>query len=216
MAKDVIAIVPAGGRSRRMGPSVGPGGKAAVMIDGQSMLAGVCSTLAGEADRVIVVAADGQPLPALPQQVAVIRDREPFAGPLAAIDEGLRQAGAGWAVALVIACDLPRLEPVVVRLLVAAAREPGVRWAVPVVGGHPQVMVSAVSSDFEATLVAARAAGQASLRAVLADLARAEPAAVRWIPEAQLAAVDPTLASFLDIDTAAAVTRLEGTPKPPS
>jgi hypothetical protein len=85
-----------------------------------------------------------------------------------------------------------------------------------VVGGHPQVMVSAVSSDFEATLVAARAAGQASLRAVLADLARAEPAAVRWIPEAQLAAVDPTLASFLDIDTAAAVTRLEGTPKPPS
>ena len=29
MTDDVIAIVPAGGRSRRMGPLVGPGGKAA-------------------------------------------------------------------------------------------------------------------------------------------------------------------------------------------
>lgn len=215
MPDDVIAIVPAGGRSGRLGSRVGPGGKAALEIEGESLLARVCRTLAAAVDRVIVVAASGQPLPPLGERVEVIRDREPFAGPVAAIHEGFEHVAA-TAVVLVVACDIPRLEPAILRLLVAAAREPGVRWAVPVVGGHPQVLVSALASDMQPAFAAARAAGLASPRAVLARLARAEPTAVRWIPEAELAAIDPTLGSFADIDTAADLDRLPPAAKPPS
>jgi len=140
----------------------------------------------------------------------------PFAGPVAAIHAGLEHAGGTAAVALVVACDIPRLAPAVVRLLVAAARRPGTRWAVPMVGGHPQVLVSAISSDLEPAFAAATAAGVASPRAVLARLARAEPTAVCRIPEPELAAIDPTLGSFADIDTAADLDGLPGSPPPPS
>lgn len=208
MSDDVIAIVPAGGRSRRLESLVGPGGKAALDVGGESMLARVCRTLAGEVGRVVVVAAQGQPLPPLSGQLDVIRDREPFAGPVAAIAAGLEHAGDDAAIAVLVACDLPRLEPAIVRLLVARARRPGVRWAVPLVGGHPQVLVSAVATGVKPAFAAARAAGVASPRALLAQLARAEPAAVCWIPEPDLAAIDPALASFADIDTGEDLGRL--------
>lgn len=201
MRHDLIAIVPAGGRSRRLGSLVGPGGKAAVEVGGQSLLARVCRTLGPEVGRVIVVAAQGQPLPQLPERVEVIRDSEPFAGPVAAIHDGLERAGGTARLALLVAGDLPGIAPAVLRLLVAAAREPGIRWAVPLVAGHPQVLLSAISTDLRPAFAAARAAGEASLRGVLAALARAEPVAVRSITEAELVAVDPSLASFADVDT---------------
>lgn len=200
MATDVIAIVPAGGRSRRMGKLVGPGGKAALELGGRSLVERVCGVLAAETGRVVVVAAAGQPLPRLPRGVEVIRDRRPAAGPLAAIHDALVHVAGGPQIAVVASCDLPGLRPAVVRLLVAAAREPGVRWAVPLVGGHPQVLVSALNVDLEPTIAAALAAGERSPRAVLSRLAAAEPAAVRSIDQAALAAVDPGLASFADVD----------------
>ncbi|MFM8415677.1 MAG: molybdenum cofactor guanylyltransferase [Planctomycetota bacterium] len=201
MPDDVIAIVPAGGRSSRMGALVGPGGKAALEIAGDSMLARVCRTLAGEVGRVIVVAAAGQPLPALPAGVEIIRDRRPAAGPLAAIHDGLVHAGAGPKVAVIASCDVPDIAPEVIRVLVAAAREPGVRWAVPVVRDHPQVLVSAVATDLADTIAAAVAAGRLSPRLLLADLRREQPASIRMLAEDQFTAVDPALASFADIDT---------------
>jgi len=201
MADDVIAIVPAGGRSRRMGPLVGAGGKAALEVDGESMLARVCRPLAGEAGRVIVVAAAGQPLPSLPVAVETIRDSRPAGGPLAAIHDALLHVGRGPRIALIVACDVPWLRPEVVRALVAAARRPGVRWAVPDVGGHPQVLVSALATDLVGEIGAALAAGRSSPRALLQRLRDDDPAAVGLVSEGELAALDPTLASFADVDT---------------
>lgn len=200
MPDEVIAIVPAGGRSRRMGTLVGPGGKAALEIAGESMLARVCRTLAGETGRVIVVAAAGQPLPALPAGVEITRDRRPAAGPLAAIHDGLAHAGPGPEVAVIAACDVPGITSEVVRVLVAAAREPGVRWVVPVVGSHPQVLVSALATNLADTIAEAVAAGRSSPRRLLADLLREQPASIRLLAQERLAAVDPALASFADVD----------------
>jgi molybdopterin-guanine dinucleotide biosynthesis protein A len=214
MPDDVIAIVLAGGRSRRLGPLVGPGGKAAPEIEGESLVGRACRTLAAEVDHVIVVAARGQPLPVLPTRVAVIRDAEPFAGPLVAVHAGLAHAGVEPAVALLVACDMPSLEPAVLRRVIEAAREPGVCWAVPVVGGHPQVLLSAISTGLEPALGTAIKAGQTSLQAVLKTVGRDEPAAVRWISEAELAAIDPTFSSFAEIDTAADLDRLRRSPRP--
>jgi len=211
MPDDVIAIVLAGGQSRRLASAAPAGGKAALEVAGVSMLDRVCRTLAGEAGRVIVVAAAGQPLPPLAAGVEVIRDTQPAAGPLAAIRDGLGHARAGQAtakVAVIAACDVPALQPAVVRLLIERVRQPGVCWAVPLVGGHPQVLVSGLATSLLERLSAALAAGMTSPRAVLAAVAASDPEAVQYVTEAELVAVDPALASFADVDTPADLARL--------
>jgi molybdopterin-guanine dinucleotide biosynthesis protein A len=218
MPDDVIAIVPAGGRSRRLAAVAPAGGKAALEVGGVSLLERVCRALATEVERVIVVAAEGQPLPPLVPLVQVVRDTRPSAGPLAAIHDGLAHAEAACPtarIALIASCDLPTLHPAVVRLLVERVRRPGVCWAVPLVGGHPQVLVSALATSLRERLARALAAGLTSPRAVLAAIASSDPGAVEEISEAELVAVDPTLASFADIDTPADLARLRAAAPPP-
>jgi len=210
MPADVIAIVPAGGRSGRLAGAAPPGGKAALELGGESLLGRVCRTLAAETGRVIVVAAAGQPLPPLPAGVEVIRDTRPGAGPLVAIHDGLVHAQAAHPaarLAAIASCDLPAVQPAVVRLLLARARRPGVLWAVPQVGGHPQVLLSVMATSLLDRLNAAVAAGLTSPRAVLAALAAADPGALHEVSEAELIASDPSLGSFADIDTPADLAR---------
>lgn len=214
MPADVIAIVPAGGRSRRLAGAAPLGGKAALELGGESLLGRVCRTLAAETARVIVVAAAGQPLPPLTAGVEVIRDTRPGAGPLAAIADGLRYARAvhpAARIALIASCDLPTVHPAVVRLLIERARQPGVLWVVPQVGGHPQVLLSAMATSLLDHLSDAVAAGLASPRALLAVIAASDPAAVRVVAEAELSGIDPSLASFADVDTPADLARLQTT-----
>jgi molybdopterin-guanine dinucleotide biosynthesis protein A len=220
MPDDVIAIVLAGGRSLRLAGATPAGGKAALELGGESMLGLVCRTLAGEAARVIVVAALGQPLPPLAAGVEVIRDTRPGAGPLAAIQDGLLHAHAvhpAARIAVIASCDVPEVHPALVRLLITRARQPGVSWAVPLVGGHPQVLVSAMATSLLDRLSEALAAGATSPRAVLAAVAASDPQAVPHVSEAELIAVDPSLASFSDVDTPADLARLRAKPTiPPS
>lgn len=222
MSDDLIAIVPAGGRSRRLAAAAPAGGKPALEVGGVSLLDRVCRTLATEVVRVIVVAADKQPLPPLAAGVEVIRDTRPDAGPLAAIHDGLVRAHAvhpAARIAVIASCDVPSLQPGVVRLLVERARRPGVCWAVPLVGGHSQVLVSAMATSLRERLAEALAAGVTSPRAVLAAVAASDPGAVLEVSEAELVTVDPALASFADVDTPADLARLKAAwsaPIPPS
>ena len=214
MPDDVIAIVPAGGRSRRLAAAAPAGGKAALDLGGRSLLELVCRALEGEVERVIVVAAAGQPLPPLAAGVEVIRDERPEAGPLVAVHAGLvhaRAAHPAARIAVLASCDVPLVRPAVVRLLIDEVRRPGVCWAVPLVGGHPQVLVSAVATSLRERLGQAIAAGERSPRAMLAACAAADPQAVRQVTEADLRAVDPGLDSFADIDTPADLERLLAT-----
>ena len=213
MADDLIAIVVAGGGSRRLGRLAGAGGKGMIEIAGEAMLSRVCRTLATVVPRVIVVARAGQPLPPLVDAAEVIHDSQPGAGPLAAIRDGLVYAGAGPGrpprLALLASCDLPRLSTGVVRLLLDLAAPPGIlaaaakaRWTVPLVAGHPQVLLSVMAVDLVPLVQAALAAGEAGPRALLERLVRQDPEAVRWVMPAELTAVDTGLESFADIDTA--------------
>ncbi len=219
MNDDVVAIVLAGGRSRRMTGSVPAGGKAAALLRGESLLGHVCRTLSSQAGRVIVVAAVEQPLPPLPESVEVVRDRQPDRGPLAAIHDGLAcclEACPPPQIVVVASCDVPALAPEVVRLLIERARALGNAWVVPLVGGHPQVLVSALATSLAGRLAAGLAAGIASPRRLLDEMVAADPASVAWLSEAELAMVDPTLASFADIDTPADLSRLQEGGIPPS
>lgn len=217
MRQDAVGIVVAGGRAARLGSRTGPGGKGAIEVAGRSFLDVIVAALAAEVSRVIVVAARGQPLPSLAVPVEIVRDTEPDGGPLAALRDGLRHAAAAaapprWAV--VLSCDVPLVRRGVVRRLLDLATAPPVRWVVPVVDGHPQVLASVLDTGLVGRIEAHLAAGSASPRALLAALGRDEPAAVCAVTD--WSDVDPGLGSFRDIDTPADLDRLRAAGIPPS
>jgi len=200
------AIILAGGRGRRLG-ALPPGGKAAVEIGGRSLLERVVAAAATEVERIVVVTAAARPIPPLHEVAApleVIHDTHPGSGPLAAIVDGMRRlavpsTGPPVGRCLIAACDLPLLEPAVVRLLLDACGEDEAAgipsWVVPVVGGYSQVLVSAMAMGVLPTLERYLDEGRRDLRGLLGRLT------VRLLDEARLAEVDPTLASFRDLDT---------------
>jgi molybdopterin-guanine dinucleotide biosynthesis protein A len=213
MRVDALAIVPAGGQSRRLEGRTGPGGKAAVVVGGASLLGRVCRVLAEEVATVVVVTAPDRMLPELPSTVEVIVDREPGRGPLVAIRDGLRHAVATCRtpprVAVLAACDLPGFTAELVRRLLEGVDAAGSRWLVPVVGGQPQVLCSAITVDCLPLLEQAVAADCVSLRGLMRKLLAEDPRAVRSVSEAELATWGIDLGSFADVDTPAELDRLD-------
>lgn len=205
MQVDAVAIVPAGGAARRLGPRAASG-KAALVAGGLTFLDRVCATLASEVARVIVVAAPGTALPPIVTPVEVIRDSRPGAGPLAAVRDGLVHALAADPpprLAVLCSCDVPLVVSGVIRLLLERAGGPGVRWALPMVGGHPQPLVSVIAVDLVPVIDDHFARGGGSLRDLADLIARSGPDAVHRVGADELRAVDPALDSFRDVDTAA-------------
>ena len=202
MIDSTAAIVLAGGRSSRLASAgiVPPGGKAGLVLAGTTLLERVCGRVGGVARRIVVVAAPGQELPSLPSAVEVVRDSAPDTGPLAGIADGLRAVGDAAAV-LVVSCDVPLVSPRVLALLRESLMAgPGAPlWAVPEVGGHLQVLVSAVRPEVLAAIEAHLAAGRRDPRSLVERLAAAGVA--RIVPERTLLPVDPGLRSFRDLDT---------------
>ena len=65
--------------------------------DGKSTLLGqTCRSLSRFCNRIVVVAASGQKLPEVPESVHIIRDEQPYAGPLHGLISGLDYAAATW------------------------------------------------------------------------------------------------------------------------
>lgn len=107
MAEDVslAGVIVAGGESRRMGRD-----KATLPVPGGTgtMVERVVDVVSQRCSPVYVMAAPGQPLPALP--VTVLRDEVRGLGPLPATGRGLRAAAAAGArYAFVAAVDMPSL-----------------------------------------------------------------------------------------------------------
>jgi molybdopterin-guanine dinucleotide biosynthesis protein A len=207
-----IGIVLAGGRARRFG-----GDKLAADLDGTSVLEATIAALAAVSDRIIV-AGPGLPAGFLAGEtpVAVVRDAEPFAGPLVALSNVLQEAAAEPGhLAMVVGGDMPRLVPAVLRSLLDHLAEAGGTDAVlldhgprgaEAAGGRPPrraVLPLAVRVD-----VAARAAtmaldsGDRSLQALVDRLAHVELPASTWMP------LDPRANTLLDVDTAADLERV--------
>lgn len=219
-ASGAIGIVLVGGRASRLGAAaVPPGGKAALEFEGHTLLARIVAAVGAEVDRVIVVAAPGQPLPGLPAHVAVIRDSDPGAGPLAGLRDGLSAAvrlQPPPRVAVVCAGDLPLVRREVVRLLVARGRAETAGWVVPVRDGHPQVLLSALATDMLPRIEAYLATGRRDPRGLLAALRTESAALVEEVTEEELAAVDPAGDSLRDVDTPADLAWLRDRGIPPS
>jgi len=223
-----VGIVLAGGSSTRlasMAEATG-GGKALLRFHGQTFLEHVVASVAAEVGQTIVVAAAGQTVPAL-AGVRIVHDLTPGAGPLAGIRDGLRAVRIGEdgeqsdygdhgdhaapppRLAFVVSCDVPLVRREVIRLLIDVATESGALWTVPVVHGHRQVLVSVMRVELLSRIEAWLATGRRDLRGLFIDIARNDPQRVCEVTEEACKAVDPTLESFIDIDTPDDLARLQ-------
>ena len=109
-------VVLCGGRSTRMGSP-----KALLAFGPETMLQRVVRLLDTVVASVVVVAAPGQPLPALPGTVTVARDEREGRGPLEGLRAGLRALPDAVDVAYVTSCDVPLLVPGFVRRMLELA-----------------------------------------------------------------------------------------------
>jgi molybdopterin-guanine dinucleotide biosynthesis protein A len=109
----VAGIVLCGGQSTRMGRP-----KAWLPFAGELMLPRVVRLLREAVEPVVVVAAPEQALPALPGDVAIVRDTEKGRGPLQGIAAGLAALMGQADAAFVSSCDVPFLQPAFVRRLI--------------------------------------------------------------------------------------------------
>jgi len=215
-----VGIVLAGGSSTRLASvaKATGGGKALLTFHGRTFLEHVVAAVAAEAGHTIVVAAPGQTLPAL-DDVRIVHDLTPGAGPLAGIRDGLRAvlavddtdhaATSPPHLAFVASCDVPLLRREVVRLLIDMAAESGALWTVPIVHGHRQVLVSVMHIDLLSRIDSWLDTGRRDLRGLLVEIAREDPRSIREVTEEACKAVDPMLESFVDIDTPDDLERLQ-------
>jgi molybdopterin-guanine dinucleotide biosynthesis protein A len=205
-------IVLAGGRSSRFG-----GDKLAADLDGTSLLEATIAAVAAATDGIIVA---GPGLPAglrtgeMP--VALIRDVEPFGGPLAALSNALREAAPDPEhVAIVVGGDMPRLVPAVLRAMLDRIADDAAIDAVLLgqersrTGSQseqpPRRAVLPVAVRVDAAVRAARAAlesGDRALQSLVDRLAHVELPASTWLR------LDPAAETLLDVDTTGDLDRL--------
>ncbi|MEU3736730.1 NTP transferase domain-containing protein [Streptomyces sp. NPDC032198] len=147
------AVVLAGGGARRLGGVDKPG----LRVGGRALLDRVLGACSGAGTTVVVAAPRSTARP-----VVWAREEPVGAGPLAALDAGLRCTGAEQVV--VLSADLPFLEERTVGGLLTALRESGADGAVlrdP--GGRDQPLVAAYRSASLKREIAELAAGHDGL-----------------------------------------------------
>lgn len=191
-------VILCGGGSQRMGRD-----KASLPFGpGETLLSAVAHRV-GEATGngpIVCVAAVGQPLPSLPDTVAVVRDRSPDLGPLEGAAVGLAAAQLQADAVVLVGCDAPLVSPDLLRMVLD--RLPANEAVAPVVEGHRQPLLAAY--DAAAAAKAADellATGARSLQALLDRLTLAE------VSEAEWRAVDPERHSLLNCNTEEAYQR---------
>jgi molybdopterin-guanine dinucleotide biosynthesis protein A len=166
--------------------------KALLPFGEESLLQRVVRLIGPVAGELVVVAAAGQPLPALPGMVRVVTDQSPGRGPLEGVLAGLSALGADSGAAYVTSCDVPFLAAAFVQKMADLAQ--GYDIAVPRVDGyhHPLAAVygTSVVPHIEALLKEDR----------LRPYFLFERVKTREVGEAELRGVDPELASLINLN----------------
>lgn len=184
----LAAILLTGGQSRRMGRP-----KEWLPIDGETFLERIARTICQFADELVVVAADGQDLPALPDGVLVVRDAVAGAGPLVGLETGWRALRTQPRRVFLSGCDTPFLKPEFVRVVARACGER--EAAVPVIDGRHHPLAACYAFDVLPRLSALVATGERRMQAFLERLSMYE------LHAEEFSSVDPRLQSLVNINT---------------
>jgi molybdopterin-guanine dinucleotide biosynthesis protein A len=174
--------------------------KAWLDFGGEPLLARTVRTVASVAWPVVVVAAPGQDVPALPAGVAIVRDAVSGRGPLQGIAAGLEAVAPYAPAAFVSSTDAPFLHPALIRRL-AELRGVEHDIAVPRAGGHFHPLSAVYGMAARAEIAALLAADRLRpfflfdrMRTLVADEAL-------LLAGAELAAADPALCSLRNVNT---------------
>jgi molybdopterin-guanine dinucleotide biosynthesis protein A len=190
-------IVLAGGKSTRLGRD-----KASEVLEGRTLLQRAIDAVEGLAASLVIVKAGGQHLPGLRSfaPISTVEDAYANAGPLGGIYTGLlalRSSGPetplqGPLAALVVACDMPLLQPVLLRELLHLI--PGHDAVVPVREGLPEPLCAVYTTACAEP--ARRLLDQGAYK--LAGLL--EHVDTLLVPEDRWRALDPEGLSFLNVN----------------
>jgi molybdopterin-guanine dinucleotide biosynthesis protein A len=188
MTGRIGAIVLAGGRSSRFGRD-----KLAEPIDGRPLLHHAIAAVRSLSEEVVVVVAPGQD-PPLPAGVRLVHDPAAFEGPLAGLAAGLGAIDPAIDRVVVVAGDMPSLQPAVLSRLVDSLGR-SVDIALLEVGGEPVPLPMAVlRAPALASARALLAGGERRLRALPGALHATVLAETTWRLD------DPQGATLRDID----------------
>jgi molybdopterin-guanine dinucleotide biosynthesis protein A len=169
--------------------------KATLTLGGRTLLEIVATTLSQVVSPIVVAAAADQEicLSSSGLDVIVVRDQEPYAGPLAALARALESLPPGVDAAYATGCDGPLLSPEWVRAVVGSLGSAEAAWVE--IEGRPQPLASAYR----------RSAAQAARRLLAEGERRAwklreRLASVNVDPDL-LTAVDPEFDSLRNVNT---------------
>ena len=181
-------IILSGGLSTRMGTS-----KALLPFGDETMLQRVVRLLSTVVGPIVVVAAAGQSLPALPAGVIVTRDEHQGRGPLEGLRAGLKALPGAIESAYVTSCDVPLLVPEFARRMIELLADHDV--AVMEIDGfsHP---LSAVYRRSTLPHVEALLAQDRLRPAFLFEIVR-----TRRVQPAEMTVVDPGLLTLRNLNT---------------
>jgi molybdenum cofactor guanylyltransferase len=186
----VGGIVLCGGQSARMGRP-----KLSLPFGDETMLGRVVRIVGEVVSPVVVVAAAGQELPALPRGTLVARDELEAQGPLAGLAAGLAALGDSAYAAYVSSCDVPLLKAALIRALIDA------------LGTHEVAVVRDQERDHPLAAVYRTTCAErvhhflAAGRRGLTEFVR--QCDVRIVEGTELQAVDPELQSLVNVNTPA-------------
>ena len=182
-------VVLCGGQSSRMGLP-----KATLPFGPEVLLQRVVRLLSQAVQPIVVVAAPGQALPDLPDDVDIVRDEHESRGPMEGLRVGLSALRGRCRRAYATSCDVPLLKPDFVRRVAALAEEGSEAAAVPRTEGyfHPLAAVYAIEVVIEIDRLLA--ADQRRLASLF------DRVPTRVIEAAELLDVDPSLDSLKNMN----------------
>lgn len=188
----VSGVILAGGESRRLGRN-----KALERIGGQTLIERVVGSIASLTTEVIIVVASPQQAAALPLPAGVRRvsDLYPGRGSLGGIYTGLSISREPWV--LVVACDMPFLNPRLLRRLMAMRRD--VDAVVPCLEGQPEPLHALYSKTCLEPMERMLRAGQLKIAPLF------EAVRVRYVDEGTIDRIDPNHRSFFNVNSPADV-----------
>jgi molybdopterin-guanine dinucleotide biosynthesis protein A len=183
------AIILRGGKSSRMGRD-----KATLPFGPEVMLQRVVRLISNcvPSERIVIVAAHGQALPAVPSEIKVARDARESRGPMEGLAAGLRALGNRGDAVYATACDVPLLVPAFVDRMFDLLSE--FDAAVPVEGQHCHPLAAVYRTSVLPNVQKLLDSDQRSLKLLLGEIR------TREIPSNELRSVDRQLLTLRNIN----------------